>query len=276
MSGGLRPSPYCRDMSSSRRGRAHLPTSVAVALCAVLLAGCSGGGSDGGDGDAGGDAAAYDTETLMPAIQEAVEGEGAVHLAVGDKTPPADITLDTTWGGTDDFRALVGADPGQVLDVRKVGGRVYVGGEAVGGQWGYLELDDPKLKGAEGFNAGVVGVLLDTEVPGSLDALAEGVTGVEENGAEDVGGVATTHYVLTVDSGAWLEALPKSSIFRQMEVGPTVEMDMYVDAEARPVRWEYDGPAGADGGTPDSARIDFTEWGTPVEVEEPEDAVNAG
>jgi hypothetical protein len=265
-------------MSFQRRRPAHLATALGVALSAVLLAGCSGGGTDGGGdgGDDGGDAAAYDTETLMPAIQEAVEGEEAVHLAVGDKTPPADINLDMTWGETDDFRALVGADPGQALDVRKVGGRVYVGGAAVGEQWGYLELDDPKLSGAEGFNAGVVGVLLDTEVPGSLEALAQGVTGVESSGAEEVGGVPTTHYVLTVDSGAWLEALPKSSIFRQMKVDPTVEMDMYVDEEARPVRWEYDGPAGADGGTPDSARIDFTEWGTPVEVEEPQDAVNAG
>lgn len=261
-------------MSSQRRRRALLSTSVAVALSMVVLAGCSGGGSGGGE-DAG-DAASYDTETLMPAIQEAVDAEQAVHLAVGDKTPPADINLDMAWGESDDFRALVGATPGQVLDVRKVGDRVYVGGEAVGGQWGYLELDDPKLDGAEGFNAGVVGVLLDTDVPGSLEALAEGVTGVEAGGSEDVEGVATTHYVLTVDSGAWFDALPESSIFRQMKVDDTVEMDMYVDEEARPVRWEYDGPAATDGGDPDSARIDFSEWGTPVEVAEPENAVNAG
>lgn len=245
---------------------------AATALLAGLLAGCS--DSDTGDAGDGGpqDAASYDTGTLLPAVREAVEGAGSVHLGIGDSTPPSDVEVDITWEDADEFRALVGDTPANILEILEVGGRAYVGGEAAGDEWRYLELDDPRLTGEQqDFDAGVVPTLLALDVPGDFEAIEGAVTEVSHQGAEKVNGVAAERYAVTVDAQDWQAALPDASMHRAMTVPDSVEMQLWLDEESLPVRWAYAGAEAAD-----TARVDYSGWGTPFAVAEPKDAQPAG
>lgn len=230
--------------------------TVVLASGVTLLAGC-------GDGDD--ERPPYDEGSPLAAVVEAVEGAGSVHLSLGTQTRRGEVEMDVTWQGEEAFRAVAGTGTASRLDVRRVDDRVYVGGEAVGLQWSYLEVDDPRLQGEGGFDAGPVPVLLAVDVPGELEALAAAVQESEDLGEEQVEGVTAKHLELTVDADAWQAELPEESMHAQMDLPETVTMDLWVDEEDLPVRWDYAGEGGKD----DTARLYFTGWGDPVEVKAP-------
>lgn len=235
----------------------------------AALSGCSGESStdpstDSAKGD--GDAAAYDNADVIAEMTDAVAEQDSVRLTLGTKQSPEDLTIDTTWGSEPAFRALTGGDPAQQLDIRRVADRVYLGGELVGRQWTFLEVDDPRLTDPDsGFDAGPVPTLLDIDVVGDLEALESAITEAEAEGSEEVDGVESEHYTLTVDSQAWFDGLGDDSMYRAMDLPETVTMDLYVDDDSLPVRLAYEVPGQAEA----SAQIGFSEWGTPVEVAVP-------
>ncbi len=233
-----------------------------AALVATVLAGCSGGGAASSQGDE----AAYGNEEVIEAMGAAVAAQESVKLTLGTAESPDDITFTTSWGEEPVFRAVTGGDPAQQLDVRRLGARVYLGGELVGHQWTYLEVDDPRLVDPESdFDAGPVPTLLDIDVVDDLAALEAAVTGVEPAGNEEVDGVATDHYTLTVDSQKWFDGLGEDSMYRQMTLPETLTMELYLDEESLPVRLSYANP---DEKT-ESAEVGYEEWGTPVKVTVP-------
>jgi hypothetical protein len=244
-------------------GRRLLTAALATSFALTATA-CSGGETSGAD------TAAYDNADVLAEMTDAVADEGSVRLTLGTKQSPEDITVDSSWGGDEPaFRALTGGDPAQQLDVRRVGSRVYVGGEVVGHQWTYLEVDDPRITGAEsGFDAGPVPTLLAIDVPGDLAALESAVSGASDEGAEEIDGQETDHYSLTVDTQEWFDGLGESSMYRTMELPETVTMDLYVDDDSLPVRLAYEVPDKPEA----SAQIGFTDWGSPVEVTVPQRA----
>ncbi|MCW2835884.1 MAG: hypothetical protein JWN68_3837 [Nocardioides sp.] len=232
-----------------------------VGAVVAALAGCSGDSAT-----EKGDAAAYDNADVVAGMTDAAAEQDSVRLTLGTKQSPDDIAIDTTWGSEPAFRALTGGDPAQQIDVRRVGDRVYLGGELVGHQWTYLDIDDPRLADPEsGFDAGPVPTLLDIDVVGDLEALESAVTEAEAEGREEIDGVGSERYTLTVDSQAWFDGLGEDSMYRAMDLPETVTMDLYVDDDSLPVRLAYEVP-GQDGA---SAQIGFSTWGTPVEVTEP-------
>lgn len=249
------------------RQRRATTISAASAL-AVLLAAC--GSGSGGEDDAPA-STSYGIETLVPAVAKAVGEEDYVHLALGDHRGRAEVQVDLSWAGKPEFRALTGDEPGEFLEFRRVNGKVYVGGELTGNTWTYLPDDDPRALGEEGFDAGAAPVLLALDVPGDYDAMLDAVDKVQNEGEEEMAGVASTHYVVTVDSRAWREALPEHSVHRQFEVEDALLVDLWIDETSLPVRLEYAGTGGND-----EVRVDYTNWGTPIAVVEPEGAEPAG
>lgn len=206
------------------------------------------------------------TDAVMSEVTDAVAAQDSVRLTLGTTQSPEDLTVDTTWGDEPAFRALTGGDPAQQLDVRRIGSRVYVGGEVVGRQWTFLEVDDPRLTDAESdFDAGPVTTLLDIDVPADLEALEAAVTAEESEGAETIDGTEATHHVLTVDTQTWFDGLGTDSMYRGMDLPDTVTMDLYVDDDSLPVRLAYE----VEGAAESSAQIGYSDWGTPVEVAEP-------
>ena len=254
-----------RGQALLRRGIGGSTTCVLVGL----LAACSGSG--GGDDDKPA-SASYGIETLAPAVAKAVGGEDYVHLGIGDQRGRGEVQIDLAWADKDEFRAMTGDEGGEFLEFRRVNGRVYVGGEATGNTWTYMPDDDPRALGEDGsFDAGASPVLLALDVPGEYDALVEAVDKVENEGDEEMAGVASTHYVVTVDSQAWLDALPEHSVHREVDMADALVVDLWIDEESLPVRLEYVGT-----GSNDKVRIDYTSWGTPIAVIEPEGAEPVG
>jgi hypothetical protein len=246
------------------------PTSVLVAAlttCTLGLSACSGGtDGDGGADDGGG--STNDTTTLMPAVSAAVADEESAHVTLGTKESAGDIEADVSWGEDPALVAVTGDRTGAGLEVRRVGGRVYVGGAAAKDRWRYLEEDDPRLKGAEGFDAGVVPILLAIDVPAEVAALEAGVTDVGGATPDEVAGEDATRYDLTLDTEAWLAELPQESIYRVMDVPAELDAELWIDEDARPVQLAYQ--VGDDAAR--SALVGWSAWGEPVQVEVPEGA----
>lgn len=226
-------------------------------------------GACSGDEAPEADASAYDNAEVLAEMTGAVADAGSVRLTLGTKQSPEDITVDTSWGDEPTFRAVTMGDPSTQLDVRQVDGRVYLGGELVGHQWTYIDLDDPRLTDPESdFDAGMVETLMDIDVPGDLAALGGAVTALKDEGAEEMAGVDARHYTITVETTEWLEELGDDSMYAAMDLPASVTMDLYVDDDSRPVRLAYEVP----GEPQQSAEIGFTEWGTPVQVAVPKRA----
>lgn len=238
-----------------------------LSATAFALVGCGGGGDDPPASES------YGIETLMPSVAKAIGGQGSVRLSIGDHRGRGEVQMDLTWTeGETEFRAITGDTPGAFLEFVRTGGKIYVGGEAAENEWTYTADDDPRATGDEkGFDAGITPALLALDVPGEYDALAEAVDKVANEGQQEMEGVASTHYVVTVDAQAWHEALPEDSLHRQVDGADALEMDLWIDETSLPVRLEYSGT-----GASDKVRIDYTSWGAPIAVVAPRNATPQG
>jgi hypothetical protein len=235
---------------------------------AALLAACGGGGGEDDDTPA---SASYGIETLVPAVAKAVAGEDYVHLSMGDQRGRGEVQVDLSRADPPQCRAITGDEPGEFLEFVRVDGKVYVGGEATGNEWTWLPDDDPRALGEDdGFDAGAMAVLLALDVPRDYEAMVDAVDKVENKGEEEMGGVSSTHYLVTVDSTAWRDQLAEHSVHRQVEVEDALLVDLWLDADSLPVRLEYDGTGSED------VRIDYSAWGRPVSIPTPPDAEPIG
>ncbi|WP_439939275.1 hypothetical protein ACS3YM_06595 [Nocardia sp. N13] len=198
-----------------------------------MLVGLLAACSGGGGEDDKPASASYGIETLVPGVVKAVGGEDYVHLSMGDQRGRGEVQVDLSRADPPQFRAIT------------------------------LGEDDS-------FDAGASPVLLALDVPGDYEALLDAVDKVENKGQEEMSGVSSTHYLVTVDSQAWREQLPEHSVHRQVEVDDTLLVDLWLDEESLPVRLEYDGTGN------DDVRIDYSAWGRPISIPAPPDAKPVG
>lgn len=250
--------------SPTRPARTASLLTATLAVCVLGSSACSGAEDDG----EGGGSTTYDARTLVPAVREAVADDESVRVTLGTLESPDDVEADVSWGEEPALSAVTGTQTGAALEVRRVDGRVYVGGAATKDRWRYLEEDDPRLTGAGGFDAGIVPVLLAIDVPAELAALEAGVTAVGEAAQDEVAGEEVTRYDITLDTDAWLAGLPPQSIYRVMDVPGRLDAQLWIDEDARPVRLAYQ--VGDDTGR--SAQVGWSDWDEPVQAEEPEGA----
>jgi hypothetical protein len=199
-------------MGRSTRRSARVAAALAAPLAVVLLAGCGGGGDVL---DATGAPTEAVAATATPAfLAQAAERTAAVETGTVEAEITADGQTVTVTGQFDTSgpsgSATVTTSGGPGADVVFSDGVLYVKPQGLDGFLG--SADKPWLKfdlAAQGDLAGLLpdGVTLPSIEPQQLldDLRAEGIE-VTEVGSEDVRGVATTRYAVTVPADATARA----------------------------------------------------------------------
>jgi hypothetical protein len=247
-----------------------------LALASTLvLTGCSDDG-DGGDAESSDTSSETTTPTDEPTDEETDDSEEGEEVDLDefladfeegvDATTTARMSMDMeAQGQAIDIEGDVDyttepvsmamvmtgdAFGGQDIEMRIVDGTVYMNlGDASQGKFVQLSLE--QLGAQAGF-----GNFTDQLDPGSqLETFREGLTKVEFVGDEDIEGVDTEHYTLTVDTTKLEESPPGAP--------ETLELDVWLDDENRMTQMETDL---GDMGTLTARMFDF---GSDVEIEKP-------
>ncbi|MEJ5943904.1 hypothetical protein WDZ17_01165 [Pseudokineococcus basanitobsidens] len=293
---------------AARRPRRTGRTSVVLIAAGTLaLAGCSGADDDAPDAASSAAAASPSTSASAgasaaptdPAPTDPVDGTSEAAQAVADSLAAArdagtgafDFSSQTDAGGQTvvatgegtfdtgsqalDLR-LSSQLPGQgevALELRQVDGTAYVSGlpGQPADQWVSVSLEE----------LGAAGGPLGGADPSQQLSLLEQAGDVEEVGAEDVDGAATTHYRGEVDleaaaEGAQQEGADLDQLRQQyQQLGlSTIPFDLYVGQDGLPVRTATTVETSADSQQVSSqSTVDFSDWGTDVAVEAPQGAV---
>jgi hypothetical protein len=142
-----------------------------------------------------------------------------------------------------------------------------------GKEW--IKFDLAELGEQEGFDLQQMMQLSGTDPSQSLDLLRAAGTDFREVGAEDVRGVATTHYEGTVDLEKVAEQVPeeaRESYRTLMELSGQREIpvEVWIDEEGLTRRIRYEQKL-ADGTTMDLTQ-EYFDFGTEVDVEPPPDS----
>ncbi|MFF8940287.1 hypothetical protein ACF08O_37410 [Streptomyces paradoxus] len=270
-------------MGRAGNGRRVCALGVAGALAGTVLVGCGDDGDpgDGAQGSAASSAgtrergtqavrSAYDrtaeedtakvklrVRTSAQGTSQTADGQGAVDLDDGDSV----MTL-TVQGQRIEQRVI-----DQVLYQR------MPKGQAPGGK-PWIKIDLQKVAAQQGPGD------QSMSDPAQSAAYAKAITDkdVTEKGTATVNGVRTTHYRVSVD----VAELPGGDTLRK-QVGPTLPMDVWLDDEGRMRRQQIDMTVKAPEATQRSSAdaspapgkvtvrtvMDFTDFGTAVEAEEP-------
>lgn len=203
-------------------------------------------------------AGSWDRDSLLPAVQRAMQEQGTAHVTMTTQVAGADLDAegDVDFGSPrQDMRLMM---DGQVfgaerIELRRVGGVVY--------------LSMPPVTPAGKFIAmrpGEDGGLL-TDMPGvdptdTFEAFDAGLEDVAYVGNETVAGEQLERYRLTV---RMREAVRSLGLPRTAGLPKTVAYDLWVDADALPRRVEMRLDRGV------SLEMETTAWGEPVDVRRP-------
>ena len=152
----------------------------------------------------------------------------------------------------------------QAMEMILVDKAMYMKSEAfgTGDKWLKIDLSDPNSL------FGMIGKATDPEV---MFRAMESPKKLELIGSEDVDGVATNHYRITMDPTQYLEAMEFPAAMADM-LPKELVTDMWVDADNLPRKFtqtvEVQAPGG---GAPTSSTTEGTygDFGTDVEVEAP-------
>ena len=131
-----------------------------------------------------------------------------------------------------------------------------------GDKWAKIDLSDPNSL------FGMIGKATDPEV--MFKALEEPKK-LELIGSEDVAGVATNHYRITMDPTRYLEAMNFPAAMADM-LPPELVTEMWVDADNLPRKFAQTVEIAAMGGgqpTTSTTEGTYSDFGTDVEIEAP-------
>ncbi|MBW3537265.1 MAG: hypothetical protein KY395_05775 [Actinobacteria bacterium] len=257
-------------------------TPVLTLVLAVAAGACGSNGEQVLAGAAQATADAGTSRMAMTVSASAPDGSGAT-AGAEDFTMNAEGVIDYDTGHgilKMDLGALGMPGAEGEAEMRLMGSVVYmkVPGTELGGRpWVKFDLE---ALGEDG--QGPVPALnpASNDPRGVLDAL-RGVSGeVEEVGAEDIRGVATTHYRAEVDLDKAQAEVPEErradfEIFSEQLGIDTLPIDVWVDDEGRARRFSYELETPAAGETPASAVnlvIDLYDFGVEVDVQPPPSA----
>jgi len=253
----------------SKKTRRTLPIVLGgIAVAALLVIGVA--AAIGGDDDA----KVKDPVALLTGAPDAVRDRGSARIKATMAIQVAGRDVDMTMDGVTEFASNKGTITmsmmGQTIDMVSDGTTMYMHLPAMMRGVGSAEwVAFPVTAGAAGTFDSATGV---------LDALRGVGADVQEVGTEEVNGVDATHYRATVDLQRALDAAPESQRERARtalgQLGTSdVPIDVWLSSDGLPVRQviTFDAPAGGGllGGMSMKMTIDFTDWGTPVDVQVP-------
>jgi len=194
--------------------------------------------------------------------------EGTTSLGNGqDLTLSGDVQVGASL---DEFKlAMVAemADQGSI-EFRLIAGTVYVKlpamlSSSAAKPWVMVDLSDPDNPIGAIFNQ-----LMSSLDPSKLEQLYTAVEDLENLGQEDVNGVSTTHYRVSVDTAKVLEILGSGEVAgihmdeMLQDMPKSVTSDVWVDDDALLVKTaiEFDGSM---------MEMNYSQWGEPITVTAP-------
>ena len=183
-----------------------------------------------------------------------------------DKATTAHVTMDLggTLGSGEGDADYTKAPPelamkltmdalGGDVEVRLVGGTMYMKSPTFGDKWVSIPLDDPNSP------LGAIGSNLD--VKKQVELFADAVTSATYEGAEDVDGESLDHYTATVDTKKLLQNLP-SAAAGQVDVPESMTQDWWFDDDGLIRKFSSDVGGAA-------TVMTLSEWGEDVDIEAP-------
>ena len=152
----------------------------------------------------------------------------------------------------------------QAMDMILVDKTMYMKSEALGtgDKWLKIDLSDPNSL------FGMIGKATDPEV---MFKAMESPKKLELIGSEDVDGVETNHYRITMDPASYLAAMEFPPAMAEM-LPKELVTDMWVDADNLPRKFEQTVEVKAAGGgqaTKSNTQGTYSDFGTDVEIEVP-------
>ncbi|MDX6738274.1 LppX_LprAFG lipoprotein [Actinocorallia sp. A-T 12471] len=183
--------------------------------------------------------------------QEKVTGTGSFQVR---PTPASSVEMTTVGAGT--AKLIV------------IGDTVYMsspGAEASYGGKKWLKVTPQDAASGSGADPEDLKSQFDQTDPAKLAALYALSTDAVVVGAEDVGGVATTHYRGTVDAAAVTDPALKPMAQQLAGGAPKIAFDLWTDAEGLPRK----AVSTVTGSAPMTTTVVFRDYGKPVTVSPP-------
>lgn len=268
---------------SRRLGAATLAGSL------LLLGACGGGGTQDAGGaaspsspatssspDASGGPGASSSPTaadlpklsadeFYQAVYDAQQKAGSYHFTLTSATPQGGLTGQGDVDSTADrpaVRTMI-KNPSGTIESIVVDGLLYIKAAALHTKKPWLKID-PSDKSGFGALAGQLGASSD---PAKILTALKDPKSFEVTGEQDVDGVATTHYVITVGSKKVFAALglPKQ-LMAAAQLPDTFGYQMWVDADNLPRKTEQTLEISSQKVT---TSITFSAYGEPVTVQAP-------
>lgn len=228
---------------------------------------------DSGDEPVADDESADDTEApselsaadFYPAVMEAMrEAETFTFETVTDAAGQGQTMTGEARYGDDGIEMKASSTGAQEMELILLGQAMYMKSPQLGtgDKWVRIDLSDPDSL------FGMIGKATDPEV--MFKALEEPKK-LELVGAEDVDGVATNHYRITLDPTKYLAAMDFPAAMADM-LPKELVTEMWVDADDLPRRFAQtiEVPAVGDGQpTTSTTEGTYSDFGTDVEIEAP-------
>jgi hypothetical protein len=260
-------------------------TAAVAAVAALALAGCGAAGGAGGGPRSGGQAASGPSpEKVIAEAARKTFAKATAHYSLELRSSVSGAAPASAMGvGSIDFKR----NCSQLDMTFESSGRkfaftvIYDRGvlyerlpPELGGRpakpWIRLDLSDP-LGGSGGG-----GAQLNTNDPGGVVAFLYGAGGITQDGTEVVRGVATTHYMGSLDPSRAAAQLPPEYsdqyIDSLQQIGATGPMpaDLWVDGQNLIRRIQLSGKATVQGKQSSTrTTIEYFDFGTAVDIERP-------
>jgi len=217
----------------------------------------------------GSESANMSKSSFVGALSQATSEQKSVHVVGTVTAQGQQITL--TADGAFSHGSLEGtsgvikvAIPGMGdLEARIVDGVVYLkGAQALFGQLGAKPWVSFDLADSDNQVGSMLGQVTDAMGPGQFLDMLKGMSKVTRIGSENVDGVATTHYTVSVDTSKLGSKLGFGSSQLGAHLPKTVSYDVWLDESSRPVRLAMaTSMYGLD--------LHFSKWGEQVHVVAP-------
>jgi hypothetical protein len=251
--------------------------SLVAAL--ALLTGCAGSDGDAPSAGPGQNAPpaaeleALEAAEFYPAVLDALEAAESFAFTSVSSTEGAEAAGASIQGvmryADDGIEMRASATGPQALEMLLVDRALYLQGDGLElGDKSWLKVDlseDPDS---------MFGFLAKASDPGLLLKATAEPRSFELVGQEDVGGVATNHYAVVMDTAAYAEALELPTVVAEY-LPETIGMELWVDGDNLPRRFvqqiETTVPGGSGGGATATASTEgtYSDYGVDVDLEAP-------
>ena len=238
----------------------------------------SDGSSDTGTDEAADDAASEESEPAEESSLTELSADDFYPSVMAAMQEAGSFTFTTTSGSAGQAQEMTGearfGDGGiemkatgtgaQAMEMILVDKAMYMKSDAfgTGDKWLKIDLSDPNSL------FGMIGKATDPEV---MFKAMESPKELELIGSEDVDGVETNHYRITMDPATYLEAMEFPPAMADM-LPQELVTDMWVDADNLPRKFEQTVEVKAAAGGPatkSNTQGTYSDFGTDVEIEVP-------